>query len=131
MIKLVHWKNHTQLNLLFVCCSSTNRHSNHQKIGTIYFKDCLDKSAVNYLYFGFFDLFKSILSNYRRAAKNYWASCWEYPANLDFLAPMAFFNYAGVSDLEDELLIILIILPYDSATLALDFISSKWCPFKK
>ena len=30
-----------------------------------------------------------------------------------------------VSDLEDELLIILIILPYDSATLALDFISSK------
>jgi hypothetical protein len=49
----------------------------HHSLLTISCKLCFDKSALNYLYFGFLDRFSSRLSVYSNAAKNSCASCCE------------------------------------------------------
>ena len=77
---------------------------------TISAKLYLVVSAVNSLYLGFFDLFRSILRSYINAAKNYCASCWEYPKNLDLFEPIALFSSEGVQERDVDDLIILIVL---------------------
>jgi hypothetical protein len=42
---------------------------------TIYCRLFFVRSAFNYLYFGFFDLFNYRLRSYSKANKNYWESC--------------------------------------------------------
>ena len=76
-------------------------------------------SAVNSRYFGLVDLFKSWDRSYKKAAKNYCASCCEYPLNLDFFAPIAFLSSYGAYDLDVDVLMVWINDPYACATLAL------------